>query len=784
MDIGISKENWTPLPAEDLEEALQGKFKMLEFLKQGGMAAIYLCYNNRDKRLTLKVSRYDHHTYKQSLLQEFEILSGLTDENIIRVYECGDLTVVHKSQPCCVAYFSMDYVEGWTLSEHINAEFYQPHLKSVPRLSVREKIRLARHLCRIYNKLSERGIGHRDISPENVIVCGDKSVKIIDFSASYSPEFNSGRTVIGKDFYRPPEMGTARYDPQCGDVFSFGKTLAAWFTGSPEGTHWRPPIPTRLKAVVIKASHTDPSRRYRRMSDLDAALRSVYRSRWLAVLALICTVLGAGLIVEGFLDIRNGHKAIIEFPSKSFSELWYRAYAASPPWRHRFYKLLFLTPEEAARNADRLREGSETVDFRILTNGPTDRGPTATRLLAEEFLKQYSGSIYGVEARMILDMATAAERLELRLKGLGDLGSPDQAETTKYLQFRNELAADLEMLRALPAGDSLLSQYRELQRELNNWEKVFIESSVNKCWREANVVEAGMLLLPLTDPSFNILQAQFKSQATHLLGLQIANLLQLPKRWRLADQVLNDCVELEKNPHSRSWMPEDWRQTIDKLRVQVFEKGEAFEFSQLRYQYQREPLKAFLKTAEQLKHALPPGTDITKLRRHEQQASAVLRWLDFCEKPQDLSLMLVQPIAWSTPVAQRLTSFPDVHVEWSVAVHGKNLQKVTLDFAKLMDPAHISVIDLPKTKPCTKFSLSAQAEIRFKSVDGETRDNLGSYESDLISFDQNTDGSITVTLRGGSHNGVLAGSKLNFRLLVNGQAFQRPSLDDINNESY
>lgn len=175
------------------------------------------------------------------------------------------------------AYIVMEYLQGHTLKSEI---------ESAP-LSWEQAVALGAVVCTALAQLHQKGVIHRDISPDNIFLCDDGRVKLIDFGAARVSMQQRQLTVVFKDCFTPPEQyaSTTRQGPQT-DLYALGATLYMAMTGkAPESAlnrqpvdrlkpprALRPDIPEGVSNAVMQALALEPELRF---EDADSFARAL-----------------------------------------------------------------------------------------------------------------------------------------------------------------------------------------------------------------------------------------------------------------------------------------------------------------------------------------------------------------------------------------------------------------------------------------------------------------------------------------------------------------------------
>jgi len=216
--------------SEDVDPLLGsniGRYKITRRIAAGGMGAVYEAQQAQPKR-TVAVKLLRAAAWSPSARRRFEfesqVLSRLTHPNIAQVYEAG----THNDQP----YFAMEFVaDALPITKFIETS----------NLSIHERLALFLDVCDAVQHGHQKGIIHRDLKPGNILVDGDRKVKVIDFGVARSTDSDVAVTtmrtsvgeLIGTLQYMSPEQCDA--DPLSldvrSDVYSLGIVLYQMLTG-------------------------------------------------------------------------------------------------------------------------------------------------------------------------------------------------------------------------------------------------------------------------------------------------------------------------------------------------------------------------------------------------------------------------------------------------------------------------------------------------------------------------------------------------------------------------
>jgi serine/threonine-protein kinase len=209
-------------------QVIEGKYRIVRVLGEGGMGAVYEGENVRiHRKVAIKVL-HAQVASKADIVQRFEreaqAAGRIGSEHIVEVLDLGNL-------PSGERFMVMEYLDGEPLTNRI---------KSRGRLSAQEAAPILRQLLEGLAAAHAAGIIHRDLKPDNVYIVkkqGQDFVKILDFGVSKfsgtDAEFSMTRTgaVVGTPYYMSPEQARGQKIDNRSDLYSIGVVAYQAVTG-------------------------------------------------------------------------------------------------------------------------------------------------------------------------------------------------------------------------------------------------------------------------------------------------------------------------------------------------------------------------------------------------------------------------------------------------------------------------------------------------------------------------------------------------------------------------
>jgi serine/threonine-protein kinase len=229
----------------------ESKYRILHELGAGGMGTVrkglLLGQAGFQRPIVIKQLRTPEPEHLRLFVEEARRYAVLDHENIGRIFDFerigGELCIV------------LEYIDGWSVIEYLERHHELGYLPDVD-LSVFIASRVCRGLQYVFEKV---GIVHRDVSPSNVMMTTEGTVKLIDFGIAARSGTRESY-LAGKPSYMAPEMVVEMRADQRSDIFSLGCVLYELLTG--ERLFTADTTPEILERVVAgdipKASSTNP----------------------------------------------------------------------------------------------------------------------------------------------------------------------------------------------------------------------------------------------------------------------------------------------------------------------------------------------------------------------------------------------------------------------------------------------------------------------------------------------------------------------------------------------
>jgi len=269
-------------------ELIAGRYELEKLVGSGGMSNVFRAHDRLLERTVALKILHEQYTrdddYVERFRREARAVAQLTHPNIV--------TVIDRGQQDGRQFIVFEFVEGENLKEVI----------AHGQVPVRDAVGLALQVARALSFAHGRGLVHRDVKPQNVLLNEDGQAKVTDFGIARSLDVQGVTqtgTVLGTSDYIAPEQARGqKVDPKT-DIYSLGAVLYELLTGdvpfagdnfvavamrhvnepAPSALEHRPDCSLRLDLAIQRAMAKDPADRFESMDDfvieLEACLAEV-----------------------------------------------------------------------------------------------------------------------------------------------------------------------------------------------------------------------------------------------------------------------------------------------------------------------------------------------------------------------------------------------------------------------------------------------------------------------------------------------------------------------------
>ena len=258
---------------------LDGRYEIHELIGTGGRAMVYRAYDTLDDRtVAIKILK-DEFSANDEFIRRFKneskAIAVLNHPNIVKVYDVsfGDV----------IQYIVMEYIDGITLKEYMELQHNN--------ISWKEAVLFTTQILQALEHAHSKGIVHRDIKPQNIMLLQDGTIKVTDFGIA---RFSSVETrtmtdkAIGSVHYIAPEQAKGELTDGKTDIYSVGVMLYEMLAGrlpfeadnavsvaimqlqeAPKPIRdIRPEVPEGIAEITMKAMQKDPKLRYQSAKEM------------------------------------------------------------------------------------------------------------------------------------------------------------------------------------------------------------------------------------------------------------------------------------------------------------------------------------------------------------------------------------------------------------------------------------------------------------------------------------------------------------------------------------
>lgn len=260
------------------DNMISNRYKVIKHIGQGGMADVFVAIDTiLNREVAIKVLRGELSHDEISVLRfkrEAHASTSLSHPNIVDIYDIGEYKGHH--------YIVMEYVKGFTLKELIAKR---------GSLCKEEAVDIMKQLVSATAEAHKRGIIHRDIKPQNVLIKNDGTIKMVDFGIALAQDalqLTQSDAVMGSVHYLAPELAKGEGASVKSDIYSLGIVFYEMLIGDvpfkaeqavqvalmhmrneiPNVKSINPDLPQSIENIIIKATAKNKGFRYDSCEDL------------------------------------------------------------------------------------------------------------------------------------------------------------------------------------------------------------------------------------------------------------------------------------------------------------------------------------------------------------------------------------------------------------------------------------------------------------------------------------------------------------------------------------
>lgn len=262
----------------NIGKKLDGRYELLELIGVGGMADIYRARDITEDRIVavkiLKNEFVGSEDFIRRFRNESKAIALLSHPNIVKIFDVG---FTDRLQ-----FIVMEYIDGITLTDYIAKQ---------GALKWKDVVHFTMQILKALQHAHDRGIVHRDIKPQNVMLLEDGTIKVMDFGiARFNRETDKtiSEKAIGSVHYISPEQARGDITDERSDIYSVGIMMYEMLTGkkpfdgdSPVAialmhmqstakkmSDINPSIPEGLEEITEKAMQKEPTKRYQTAGEM------------------------------------------------------------------------------------------------------------------------------------------------------------------------------------------------------------------------------------------------------------------------------------------------------------------------------------------------------------------------------------------------------------------------------------------------------------------------------------------------------------------------------------
>ena len=261
-----------------------GKYEILEELSHGSITSVFKAFQPDLKRVVLVKRLHQKLVQEEDIRDRFfreaQVYAQINHPNIVSVFD------FHSSEDG--TYLVLEYIKGNSLAEMINGKPFPLEVS----------IALISELLDGLKYAHEKGIVHRDIKPDNLLISDDGVVKVSDFGLAVfegATSLTRQGMVVGTPAYMSPEQAAGKKIDKNSDIFSLGIVFFELLTGvnpykadsfsacikkiisdsSPKLIDYRSDLPLQLEKIIGKMLEKNPAKRYQKCDEVLEDIRLV-----------------------------------------------------------------------------------------------------------------------------------------------------------------------------------------------------------------------------------------------------------------------------------------------------------------------------------------------------------------------------------------------------------------------------------------------------------------------------------------------------------------------------
>jgi serine/threonine-protein kinase len=268
-------------------ELIAGRYELEELVGSGGMATVYRAHDRLLERPVAMKILHEQFAQDPDALERF----GREARAVAQLAHPNIVTVIDRGEDAGRPYIVFEYISGENLKQLVARQGPLP---------VTNVIEIGIQVARALEAAHERGVVHRDVKSQNVLLADEGRPKVTDFGIARvrnTEGMTLTGTIMGTSDYIPPEQARGETAGEAGDVYSLGVVLFELLTGRlpyegdnavavamrhvndpvPSVRELRPDVPPRLDALVQRSLAKEPRDRFQSMSDVVAELEACRR---------------------------------------------------------------------------------------------------------------------------------------------------------------------------------------------------------------------------------------------------------------------------------------------------------------------------------------------------------------------------------------------------------------------------------------------------------------------------------------------------------------------------